>query len=235
MVSPELQAVLERRVSVLSDKLMANLSLSSWRHRGAKIGDLPTELQTMVQGCMDSFTEQEGWKGIFLSGRVGAGKTHALYAIVRLFIQRLVTRQLRASGIVLEDDNPSTEDNIFMSLRLNIADRIQIVTHFEFIRQLREAAATERGIYGLFPQSILMIDDLGRGHDDKSGWNLSLQDEFFDLRWKAGNEPVFITTNLTPDELRSWPGWTRIIDRLCDPAWNETYVFGDDVKSHRRN
>ena len=188
----------------------------------------------MVKSCMNSFTEKDGWKGIFLTGPVGTGKTHALYAITRLLIRRLVAQQLKAWGVVLENDDPSIEGALGINLRLGLIDHIKIVTHFEFIRQLREAISTERGMYGVFPESILMIDDLGRGHDDKSGWNLSLQDEFFDLRWKAGNKPVFITTNLTPNELRSWPGWTRIIDRLCDPGWNETYVFGDDVKSYRR-
>jgi len=41
-------------------------------------------------------------------------------------------------------------------------------------------------------------------------------EEFFDYRWKYFL-PTFVTTNLTPKQLRSWSGWERIVDRPADP------------------
>jgi hypothetical protein len=71
---------------------------------------------------------------------------------------------------------------------------------------------------------IMMIDDLGRAYEDKSGWNLSLQEEFFNYRWEH-QLPTFVTTNYTSDDLRKWEGWQRIVDRLGDKNWMTAYII----------
>lgn len=175
-----------------------------------------------VTTCMEDSANP---KGLLLSGPVGTGKTSALYVIFKhllwmIFGERIAGEQRR--------DVPMSADQIISGL----GRQYSFLTHFELIRQLR--AYYERSNLNdeqpvIFRVPLLFIDDLGRGYDDKSGWNVALLDEFFDHRYQHRLR-VFVTTNKTPQELRAWDNWERVIDRLCDPSWMCTAIMAGKSK-----
>jgi len=139
--------------------------------------------------------------GLLCTGDVGTGKT-SIMRLLHAFI---------LYGLPLD-----SKDCMWLS-------------HFELTKQLREHHSGEFAGRNRRPRCYfchyLFIDDLGRGYEDQSGWNLALLDEFFDERW-ANNLTTFVSTNKTAKELREWPGWSRIVDRLGDPAWMKVINLG---------
>jgi len=144
-------------------------------------------------------------KGLLLMGQVGCGKTSILWVVYKYCFYH------RMNGINVPKNHP-------IDSYLNLT----FVTHAELINILRNSSGIGEseniGIPKKLQRRILLIDDFGCGYDDKAGWNLSLQDELFDYRWKRCLS-TFISTNLTPSKLRKWPGWERIVDRIADPNW----------------
>jgi len=188
----------------------------------AKIDDSCT---VSINGCIDD--ERGLQKGLLLSGPVGTGKTSALYVLFKHLIWKFFRENI-ASQLEREESDRAPIESLIKCLGRQFA----FLTHFELIRQLR--AYYERSNLGdeqpeIFRVPLLFIDDLGRGYDDKSGWNLALLDEFFDLRYQHRLR-IFVTTNKTPQELRAWENWERIIDRLCDPSWMRTAMMGGKSK-----
>lgn len=154
-------------------------------------------------------------RGFVLVGPLGCGKSSDLAIILRIYLERLLENTMetlkadadtwRLEG--LRDYAGQIQRTGFLLPKIDAF----FMTHAELIRQLRDG--------GEIPlRKLALIDDFGRGYDDKAGWNLSLQEEYFDWRWRF-RLPTFITTNLTPVQLRSWAGWERIIDRIGDPGW----------------
>jgi len=145
--------------------------------------------------------------GMMCCGDVGTGKT----AILRL---------VQLAAYILYGGYGAAKDHIVY------------VSHFELVRQLREYQSLRETV-GVdqvgTPKSHyvrhLFIDDLGRGYEDKAGWNLSLLEEMFNERYER-MKPTFVSTNKTPDELKSWEGWSRIVDRLLDPSYMLTISTG---------
>lgn len=199
------------------------------RHRDARLDLIDDEYRHIVIEVVDSLLTNEP-KGIFLAGDIGVGKTSALHVILKsvLMAQYLINLQLMDEDVELltnyEIERTAGElRHLFVS-----------VSHFELVRQLRD-------FYGSVNRSereptvvsrpLVFIDDLGRGYDDQSGWNLALLDEYFDRRWQY-YRPVLVTTNKKPEELRNWPGWGRIVDRLCDPLWmRKVWISGKSKRS----
>ena len=186
------------------------------RHRGVRLDLIDDEYRHVVVEVIDSlFTRQQ--RGLFLAGEIGVGKTSTLYVILKSILTGHYLLKLQTKDEDVESLDEFEIENIMGGLKHFFVS----VTHFELVRQLRE-------YYGAFNRSdrepdvvtrpLVFIDDLGRGYDDQSGWNLALLDEYFDRRWQ-NHQPVFVTTNKKPEELRTWPTWGRIIDRLCDPIW----------------
>lgn len=201
------------------------------RHRDVRLDLIDDEYRCTVVEVIDSlFTTQP--KGIFLAGEIGVGKTSTLLVILKSV---LTGRYLEIIEIQTEDEDIESLDGYKIENIVNGLKHLFVsVTHFELVRQLRE-------YYGAFNRSdrepdvvtrpLVFIDDLGRGYDDQSGWNLALLDEYFDRRWQ-NNQPVFVTTNKKPEELRTWPTWGRIIDRLCDPIWmRKVWISGESKRS----
>lgn len=186
-------------------------------------------------------------RGMFLTGPVGTGKTAILWLIREEYAKRMAevyatnedvladARQdaaIRNFSPIDEVDQSYIEDKLEIYYRARMCS-FQALTHTELIQELRNSVDENGELTrhtGLFKkETILLLDDLGRGYDDKGGWNLSLQDEYFDLRWK-NDSPTFVTTNLTGEQLRAWPGWTRIIDRLVDPSWMQSCTVAGESK-----
>ena len=199
------------------------------RHRDVRLDLIDDEYRCIVVEVIDSlFTGQP--KGLFLAGEIGVGKTSALLVILKSVITGRYLLELQAKDESFEPLDDFEIGNIVSGLKHLFVS----VTHFELVRQLRE-------YYGAFNKSdrepdvvtrpLVFIDDLGRGYDDQSGWNLALLDEYFDRRWQ-NHQPVFVTTNKKPEELRTWPTWGRIIDRLCDPIWmRKVWVSGKSKRT----
>jgi len=179
-------------------------ALLSPRHIGADLDQIDDQIKPIVKKSIDSlFTNHP--LGLILIGAVGCGKTSVLSVIIKEYIKR------HFSNKKIPDGHPP-----------NIYANIKMVTHAELISKLRSENSENVGVPPIAGQdwkkSIILIDDLGRGYDDKSGWNQTLLDEFFDYRWK-NKLPTFISTNYTKEELRSWLGWERTVDRIADPDW----------------
>lgn len=186
------------------------------RHRNVRLDLIDDEYRCIVVEVIESlFTRQP--KGIFLAGEIGVGKTSTLHVILKSVLTGRYQLELQAKDGDVESLDGYEIENVVNGLRHLFVS----VTHFELVRQLREYyGAFNRSDGGLdvVTRPLVFIDDLGRGYDDQSGWNLALLDEYFDRRWQ-NHRPVFVTTNKKPEELRTWPTWGRIIDRLCDPIW----------------
>lgn len=181
------------------------------------------EYQEQVREVIDSLFSDKP-KGIFLTGDVGTGKTSILRIIWKYVISGLTIEYWRS----LRKQVKMYEPNMDHGLAGAIGWQYNFLTNWELVRDLRNLTSDEnRGFADDHVKTqFLFIDDLGRGFEDKSGWNLALQDEFFDARWQECL-PTFISTNKTPDELRGWEGWSRIVDRLADPSWMVMLAIGD--------
>ena len=168
-------------------------------------------------------------KGLFLLGPVGTGKTSLLYLIQKMYMIARIEGQLKleekANGDISEYAGKVKEQNWLSKISP------WIMTHGEVIKDLRIATENDN-IHNSRAHiaEILMIDDFGRGYDDRSGWNTALQFEFIDRRWREC-KPTFVTSNLTPKELRELgPEWQGTVDRLSDPAWMTAYTLGGERK-----
>jgi len=187
--------------------LMSNQVFAEYlphRHVNANLELVSEEIRHHVQESIESLLSDSP-KGLLLIGDVGCGKTSILAIVFKEYIRRL-------------------DRHIQNRFQANIGskDLPKLVTHGQMINCLRKLQEEDEFTRPTIPKglnaTVLLIDDFGRGYDDKSKWNLSLQEEFIDYRWK-GSRPTFITTNLSPAELRSWRGWERIVDRIADPDW----------------
>ncbi len=195
-------------------------TILSPRHRNAKLELVDPIIQPIIRDSIDSlFTHNPN--GLLLMGSIGCGKTSILAIVVKEYTGRYL------------EENPMP---LHYYLEQHI--RIRFVTHAELINNLRYYNKdTDNGRMVIpegFQKRILLLDDLGRGFDDRAGWNLSLQEEYFDYRWKF-NYPTFITTNLTHSELRSWPNWQRIVDRIADPNWITSVIVPGGSKRSTEN
>lgn len=156
-------------------------------------------------------------RGVFLTGPKGVGKTSVLALLLKAYLRAArceIVEALPDSDIALE--------------RMGLFDRVDVgfCTHEELVNALRSDDFTERMI---LRRRVMFIDDFGRGYDDKSGWNLSRQDDYFDRRWR-NRCPTFMTSNLSPKQLRSWQGWDRVVDRIADPRWMEVFIINSESK-----
>ncbi len=154
-------------------------------------------------------------KGIFLTGDVGTGKTSILRVIWRYLVSGLAIQEYR--NIIAKTHQSGYGQT----------PEYQFLTNWDLVRNLRKDVEEQEDDWsGSKSVKYLFVDDLGRSFEDKSGWNQALQDEFFDYRWQECL-PTFISTNKTAEELRAWEGWSRIVDRLCDPSWMVMLKMGE--------
>lgn len=165
--------------------------------------------------------------GLLLMGEVGCGKTSILNIIFESHLQtvksEILNKYSKSALQILPDNNIYIKESDRMRVLNPVTwASIGYYTHWQLLRILRECYDSEDTLdWRRWRQGgdfILLIDDFGAAYEDRSGWNLSLQDEFFDNRWKR-KLPTFITTNFDGPRLRSMEGWERIVDRIADPSW----------------
>jgi DNA replication protein DnaC len=184
-------------------------------------------------------------KGLLILGEKGVGKTSALAIVAKYYLQKKAERLIDVIGdkeFQLAVEKYGGSNGSFVSPVILIFKKekkegvvhphvllpmsmisLEYLTHNQFITRLRNNPSHE----DWWDCELLLLDDIGRGQDDNSGWNISLQEEFFDYRWKR-KLPTFITSNITPSAFRSWPGWGRIVRRLADEDWMITIVIKSD-------
>ncbi len=181
------------------------------RHRGFLLGDFPQSTQALVLESLMSL-ESEKPQGLFLSGDVGSTKTATL---------RMMQTYLHAKLEVQEIAEDSPEHH---------SPQYRFIKFEQLIGWLRKDKSNEEETSGPY-EKYLFIDDLARGYQDEKGWNLSLLDEFFDSRWEW-EKIMFVSTNLSLENIRETPNWARIMDRLLDPQWMISCSTG--AESRRR-
>lgn len=173
------------------------------RHQQVCFEAITKEFQPTVKEVINRLGGDE--RGLACLGDVGVGKT-CILRVAQLFVMLCLGGPYRCEG------------------------RVHFVNHFELVRELREYHDGRQGDgSGRTPLPYyvryLFVDELG-GYEDKSGWNLALSEDLFNHRYEHCLT-TFIATNKTKDELRAWPGWSRIIDRLGDPSWMEVISMGE--------
>lgn len=198
------------------------------RHQKAELSKVSKQFQVELRECADCLLS-ENPHGLVIIGDVGVGKTSMMSVLLRLIAENIFRDKLERFGI----------NRVLCDRAKHICDDIQygcvLVTHYDLVKSLRDDPDSLAG--GGFPYDLsaylLMIDDLGRAYDDKAGWNVRLQDEFFDTRWNLGL-PTIITTNKSSLDLNEWPEWRRIVDRITDKSWNRILTFGNKEISKRQ-
>jgi DNA replication protein DnaC len=166
-------------------------------------------------------------RGMLIMGPVGTGKTSLLWLIAKERINKWCVRV----SLYLEKLRDEYGEEWLEHLHSTPFQLITIIKHSDVVRELREHRTAGYEYSATFPETlkrrVICIDDLGVGYDDQSGWNRSLQEEWFDWRWE-NRMPLIITTNKGrggEHGLRNWPGWTRIVDRIADPQFTITVAL----------
>jgi len=203
--------------------------------RGVRWDYFPEEIKAAVNESLGSLYN-ENPRGLLIMGPVGTGKTSLLWLIARERIRRWCGRVSRH----LEQLRDDYEAGWLEYLHPTVWHLTTVLKHSDVVRELREHRAADHEYSAPFPEIlkrlVICIDDLGVGYDDQSGWNLSLQEEWFDWRWE-NRMPLIITTNKGrggEHGLRNWPGWTRIVDRIADPEYMITISLPGKSKRVKR-
>lgn len=182
-------------------------------------------------------------KSFFLSGCVGCRKTGTMEIVqtylrygLYLWEKRLTrprSKVVAPTGMHDLDWHFHDREKAFNAMIIQRKD-LKRIGHEALSKQLKA-----REINGWVDNSVLsthtlFIEDFGTGFEDQKGWVLSLQQPFFDNRSEQLS-PNFITSNMSPDELKSWPNMSRIVSRVLDDSCTVTYTYGDDAKDRRQN
>lgn len=181
-------------------------------------GKLPVERLTAAVDSL--FTDKP--RGFIVLGDFGVGKTSMLSLVMKEYLKALVP-------IIIKEISDKPEifrilnDTNFAAI-VNPINRASIicVSQEELINLLRDYPA-------YLNKRIVLIDDLGRGYEDRSGWNLALQTEYLENRY-IKRLPTFITTSKETSQLREWDGWELIVDRIGHPDWLDSFRIGGKSK-----
>lgn len=205
-------------------------------HQSATIEGIDPGVRNLVQQAIERDN-----KGILLMGPVGCGKTSVMALALKSYLLKaeIYFEQRFQSGAYVEAGNgmyENIESGGFGSI--HAYPDYWYGTHADIIRELRDwNVGVEANQRDMIPSAIsksrIYIDDFGRVYSDKSGWNMSLQEEYFDFLWR-NRRRVFVTTNITPEEFnrvrKNNSEWSRIYDRLYDSSWVTRIVMANKSK-----
>jgi DNA replication protein DnaC len=193
---------------------------------------------------MEEMFEEER-KGLILMGPVGVKKSGSLALLLKYYLKQQEAKiQLQIAGYKKQRSGCEEVDDYIIKQWIGWAfSDFVFLTHADLVQHLRRHYGSEGDYGSRYNQTLpnhlmrryLFLDDFGRGFYDKSGWNLFLESEFWDYRY-VNNLPVYLTTNYSQDQLKamrqdhSQIEMTRIVDRLCDPAWMRFLSMADEPK-----
>jgi DNA replication protein DnaC len=219
------------------DRIWQKSTPRRYHHLGPSFfGDqINSYIRSFVASYFDP--EDEVPNSLMFLGTYGVGKTAAMYYIMHWILSILWKyRPGGQQGCGVEKQVGEDEESMvsFGSQWLFSTSRLLFTKHAHLVSLLREEKSEDSGrisrtIKPFDERLVLMVDDLGRSYLDKSGWNLSLEDEYWDWRWE-NRLPFCATSNMTVDEFRSVPGYERVADRILDPAWTKTVIFTGESK-----
>lgn len=203
-------------------------------HMEADRSDIDEKYKDIHSACQKILSLEP--LSLLLIGQYGTGKTYVLHAMVR-HLSRLMWPSFQA----FHAENLKIRSAVSMmeTYALSMMRDVALITHYELVRMLRSSIGQDQDCF--FDRSIkdtpagrrvVFIDDVGRGYDDKGGFNLSLLDEYFDWRWRRRLATI-VTSNKTIKELNDWEGWGRIVDRFADEKWMKVVPLTG--KSKRRS
>lgn len=211
MESQELEQREILRIETISkfDEKGSTAHIYGKRFLTSRMDRLSDKMVRVLHGAVDVLFSDKP-KGLFLMGGVGSGKTSFLYLLHKAIFERHVDTLFERGAFQGYETGEGDSVAVIALRGLDTG----FITHMELISKLRkdpdeESYKTRRG---------LMVDDFGRSYEDAKGWNIAIQDEFFDYRWK-NMLVTFLTSNYTPEDLRKMPGYERIVDRLADKDW----------------
>lgn len=146
-------------------------------------------------------------QSLYLWGEVGPGKTAALSGLLKeWYIAEARKYPLQA----------------YHTLPL-FGIKTKFVTHHELVDGLHDDIREEGSFFeDCCRVSHLIIDDIGAGHQDQSGYHLSKLEQLIDDRWGA-NRRTWVTSNVDPRQMKRLPGWERIYSRLGDKEWMRAF------------
>lgn len=192
------------------------------RFRGVSFDGIDPIVQPAVKEVIDSLAT-DNRKGILLTGEVGTGKTSILYVILRAYWWIIINEKWdfwHIQGLMGE--------GVFTTLP----------SFYSFVRY-KPLIAILREHYGpngdrdelprVFTAPVVFIDELSDSNDDNR-WNCELIEEFCNYRWE-NCLPLYMTTNMSGQEILEWPGFSRVVDRLLDR--NFTVRVNIDGESRR--
>ncbi len=185
------------------------------RHVQASIGEVDKKIRSVIQSIIKAlYTDDQ--KGAYIMGNIGSGKS----SILAILFKAAIDHKFKRVKEWLKENNRDTLSHY--NAPKFFAFNLIYMTHSELIRVLREHIKNNEYSsmvpYNLREADIVFIDDFGRAFDDKAGWNVSIQDEFFDWRW-VNKKPIFLTSNYRPETIKEWEGYGRIISRITDPGY----------------
>lgn len=209
------------------------LSYVSHRHVMATIDKIDQQVRESIRHILN-----EDNKGFLLMGPVGCGKTSILAIALKSYLKKLeIELTAEIEGYNKIDSYTYVKGQNYINLRKR-ADFLYC-THDEIVNYLRRWKQTTNDdevickIPDYLTPGRVFIDDFGRIFSDRAGWNLSLQEEYFDYLWR-NNVRVYVTTNLTPTqfqkEIKANGDWARIYDRLFDKSWVSRIVMTNESK-----
>lgn len=206
-----------------------------YEHRQARWDMVdPIAVSLAVKSIDSLFTRKP--HGLFIVGNYGVGKTCLINLVQREYYRRLSLRHPTLETLlpyIGKEFFIKTEDDLYKYLSdgywlAQFGRPFIIITHGKLLKTLRDHSSSHEGGQPL-RKYILAIDDFARGFSDRSGWNVSLEFEFFNDRWR-NRIPTFLTSSKTGAELREMADYGAIIDRLGDSSWITAVSYAGESK-----
>lgn len=165
-----------------------------FRCRNAELEDLEEQLALKVREGISLK------RGALLYGSTGLGKTYAMVAAMKAIARTMPSHRF-GPNVTLDDERNTVS---------------AFVDWPEFITNLRSRGDSVGQLFGW--RGPLFIDDVGQEHVAVSGYRQGESEAVFDqfINRRTGiDSPLWITTNLTPNEIRDRYG-ERAMSRLAE-------------------